>query len=170
MVNRPSQQSSFHAKKICAVAGLGLLIVIILIILYCLIQLEKEVNQAKQDERIIRFLLSLKQEATVNGIEVVVTRQAFNDSKLARSRFSPICEDEFIRRLITLDARSFVKAVFKTQERNLAYSVRVVLLPAIHDYSYNKKRDRIANRNYWIQFIVPVVASIAALVVSILKP
>ncbi len=114
-------------------------------------------------EQIIKYLLSLEREYKKNQIQVTISRNGFNESDI-----SNIGEHELINKLAILETERFITVNFLGPKRDLSCYITIVLHDTVLNYFDNKKQTIIIQRNYWIQFWIPVSISAVALVVSII--
>lgn len=96
-------------------------------------------------------------------MSVDVGRKSFSNSDI-----SDIGEEEFINQISILETDGLIAVKFRTPERNLTYSISVVLHSGIINYFDNKRKQKKQKRSERIRFWIPVSISILALAVSIL--
>ncbi len=109
-------------------------------------------------EKIIKILN--KKYSTSKTNKISINKEDFSDINVPQS--------EITRTLCLMDSGNFIKITRKSKQDTLDISWDIDVLPPCVDYFNNKKQEKKNNRNYWIQFWIPVSLSVAAIVISII--
>ena len=117
----------------------------------------------KTKERIIKYLLEKERKYANNQLSVDVGKKSFSNSNIV-----DIGEEEFIKQISLLETDGLIKVKFRTAERNLTYSISIVLFSGIINYFDDKQKQKKRKRSERIRFWIPVSISILALATSIL--
>lgn len=115
-------------------------------------------------DNVIRYLLSLDREFKNNVLYVNISHKNFNESKISK-----IGEEELINQLMLLDTERLIKLKFRTGCRNLDYYIPTILSNDIIHYFDKKKKQKIRNYIEVVKWLVPIIISLLALIISILS-
>lgn len=127
-----------------------------------------------EDEVVSYFLELDKHVDTDNNVYVIIAKDELRKSKIpsikAISTKDDSAREHLVSQMLVLQEKGLISVVSHdaTIDTTLEHSLRAVLKKGVYTYFDDKRATKIANRNSWIQFWVPVAISFSALVVSII--
>lgn len=118
-------------------------------------------NQLKLREQVIAYLVGKDRLAHEAVLSV-------NSKQYSESPIADVDGEQLICQLYDLKSIGYIE--IKKQyydEDSGAFNYRVTLLEPILNYAINKHDESVANRRKWIQFWIPVILSVVAIMVSV---